>query len=70
MKKAWQIDRELRLNAVPLDRRVHASQWYTSETDFPTGDDLIAMFWGAREPGSGGPEIPYVGMVQAMHNRG
>lgn len=70
MKKAWQIDRELRLSAVPLDRRVHASQWYTSETVFPTGDDLIAMFWGARVPGSGAPEIPYVEMVQSMHNRG
>jgi ADP-ribosylglycohydrolase len=70
MKKAWQIDRELRLSAVPLDRRVHASQWYDSSTVFPTGDDLIALFWNARVPGSGAPEIPYVEMVQSMHNRG
>ena len=70
MKKAWQIDRELRLGAVPLDRRVHASQWYDSNTVFPAGDDLIALFWNARVPGSGAPEIPYVEMVQSMHNRG
>lgn len=70
MKKAWQIDRELRLSAVPLDRRVNASQWYNSSTIFPSGDDLIAMFWYSRVPGSSAPEIPYVEMVQSMDNRG
>jgi ADP-ribosylglycohydrolase len=70
MKKAWQTDRELRLSAVPLDRRVHGSQWYDSSTVFPTGDDLIAMFWFSRVPGSGAPEVPYVEMVQSMDNRG
>jgi ADP-ribosylglycohydrolase len=68
--KAWEIDRRLRLSAVPLDRRKAGSQWYTSETTFPTGDDLIALFWEARVPGSGAPEIPYVEMVEAMANRG
>jgi ADP-ribosylglycohydrolase len=68
--KAWQIDRQLRLSAAPLDRRKAASQWYNSETVFPTGDDLIALFWEARVPGSGAPEIPYVEMVEAMANRG
>jgi len=58
--KAWQIDRQLRLAAAPLDRRVHASQWFSSETVFPTGDDLMMMLWDARVPGSGAPEIPYV----------
>jgi len=67
---AWQIDRNLRLSAVPLDRRTHDSQWYTSETTFPTGDDLIALFWFSSVPGSGAPEIPYVEMVQAMGNKG
>ncbi len=70
MKKAWQIDRELRMAAVPVDRRTHASQWYSSSTVFPTGDDLIAMFWYSRVPGSAAPEIPYVEMVQSMDNRG
>lgn len=69
-RQAWQIDRELRLGAVPLDRRLHASQWYTSATVFPTGDDLVALFWDAKVPGSGAPEIPYVEMVQSMANRG
>ncbi len=67
---AWQIDRHIRLNAVPLDRRTHPSQWYDSQTVFPTGDALIALFWNATVPGSGAPEIPYVEMVQSRHNQG
>jgi ADP-ribosylglycohydrolase len=69
-RRAWQIDRELRLNAVPRDRRIHPSDWYTSETVFPTGDELIRLFWDATVPGSGAPEIPYVEMVESMANQG
>ena len=67
--KAWQIDRQLRLNAIPVDRRVHVSHW-DEMTDFPRGDELIALFWQARVPGSGAPEIPYVEMVQSLANQG
>ncbi len=70
IRRAWEIDRQLRLTAVPLDRRKHDSNWYDSDTEFPTGDELIALFWHANVPGSGAPEIPYVEMVQAMANRG
>lgn len=70
VRQAWEIDRQLRLNAVPVDRRKESSNWYTSETVFPTGDDLIALFWEARVPGSGAPEIPYVEMVESMANKG
>jgi ADP-ribosylglycohydrolase len=69
-KKAWEIDRLLRLRAVPLDRRKHGSNWQVSAGGLPSGDDQIALFWGARVPGSGAPEIPYVEMVQSMGNRG
>ncbi len=68
-RRAWQIDRELRLAAVPLDRRIHPSDWYTSETVFPTGDELIKLFWNATVPGSGAPEIPYVEMVESLGTR-
>src|SRR5512135_3496953 len=70
VKKAWQIDREIRLSAVPLDRRKFPSNWYTSATSFPGGDDLVALFWKATVPGSGAPEIPYVEMVESMANKG
>lgn len=69
-RRAWQIDRELRFSAVPLDRRIHPSDWYTSATSFPTGDDLLLLFWDARVPGSGAPEIPYVEMVESLANQG
>lgn len=69
-RRAWQIDRELRLSAVPLDRRIHPSDWYTSATSFPNGDDLLLLFWDARVPGSGAPEIPYVEMVESLANQG
>lgn len=69
-KKAWQIDRQLRLAAVPVDRRTHPSTWEQMTGGFPSGDDLIALFWDARVPGSGAPEIPYVEMVESMANRG
>ncbi|HVN55509.1 MAG TPA: ADP-ribosylglycohydrolase family protein [Anaerolineaceae bacterium] len=69
-RKAWEIDREIRLNAVPLDRRIHPGTWSETAASFPTGDDLIALFWKAEVPGSGAPEIPYVEMVESMANRG
>jgi hypothetical protein len=68
--KAWEIDRMLRLRAVPMDRRKNRSSWETAAGRRPGGDDLIALFWGAHVPGSGAPEIPYVEMVQAMGNKG
>jgi len=69
-KKAWQRERELRDAAIPMDRRIHGSNWYDSEFSVPYGDDLISMFWQANVPGSGAPEIPYQEMVQAMGNKG
>ncbi len=68
-QKAWQIDRELRLGAIPVDRRTNPSHWEDMAA-FPEGDDLMMLFWDARVPGSGAPEIPYVEMVQSLYNRG
>lgn len=70
MKQAWQMERELRDAAVPLDRRIHASNWYDSSFQVPYGDDLLKMFWFAEVPGSGAPEIPYLEMAQAAFNKG
>jgi ADP-ribosylglycohydrolase len=70
LKKAWQLDREIRVNAVPMDRRLHDSNWYEADFEPPYGDDLISLFWESKVPGSGAPEIPYLEMVQAMGNKG
>ncbi len=69
-KKAWEMDREIRVNAVPLDRRIHDSNWYEAGFEAPYGDNLIALFWDSKVPGSGAPEVPYVEMTQALGNKG
>jgi ADP-ribosylglycohydrolase len=70
MKKAWQIDRELRESAIPIDRRIQSSNWYEAGFEVPYGDALIDLFWSSKVPGSSAPEITYVSMVQAMGNKG
>lgn len=69
-QKAWQIDRQMRLSAVPLDRRTHESNWFPADFEPPCGDDLIAMFWDSKVPGSGAPECAYLEMVESMANKG
>ncbi len=70
MKKAWELELVLRKSAIPLDRRIHDSNWYESDFQVPYGDKLLQMFWDSKVPGSGAPEIPYQSMVQAHGNRG
>jgi len=70
MKKAWEMERDLRTSAIPVDRRTHDSNWYDSDFQTPYGDELIQLFWDSKVPGSSAPEIPYLSMVQAMGNRG
>jgi ADP-ribosylglycohydrolase len=71
MKTAWQLERDLRTKAVPVDRRIHPSRYKEAFVGrAPTGDDLIRLFWESRVPGSQAPEIPYQEMVQAQGNRG
>jgi len=73
MKKAWQIERELRVAAVPVDRRVNQSHYNDEEAAFntiPAGDDLLRLFWESKVPGSYAPEIPYLEMVQAAYTKG
>ena len=69
-KKAWEIERDLRERAVPVDRRKESSEWYAPDFEPPHGDGLINLFWHSLVPGSRAPEIPYVSMVQAKGNLG
>src|SRR5665648_498798 len=71
MKKlAWELEKEYRDAAIPFDRRIHESNWYAFDTEFPSGDELIRKFWFSNVPGSGAPEIPYQEMAQAQYNKG
>ena len=69
-QKAWQFERELRDTAVPVDRRKEASQWMTSEDEFPHGDELLRWNWNVKVPGSLAPDVFINGMVQAWGNQG
>jgi ADP-ribosylglycohydrolase len=68
--KAWEMEREIRDNAVPKDRRKNESHWYKSDMTIPYGDELIKKFWKSNVPGSLAPEIPYLEMTQALSNQG
>ncbi len=69
-KQAWQLEREMRETAVPVDRRKEASQWIKSDAEFPHGDDLLRWFWNVRVPGSLAPDVFFQGMVQDWANQG
>ena len=56
--------------AIPVDRRVNDSDWYTSDMEIPYGDELIRKFWYSKVPGSRAPEVPYQEMAQAQYNKG
>lgn len=69
VKKAWQIEREHRLTAVPVDRRKEEAHWDHVE-DFPHGDGLLRWNWNVRVPGSQAIDRFYVAMVQDWANQG
>lgn len=68
--QAWQLEKELRDAAVPVDRRTHESEWYTSDMEVPYGDALMKKFWFSQVPGSRAPEVPYQEMAQAQYTKG
>lgn len=70
VKKAWILERELRDNAIPFDRRLHQSNWYEAGFEVPSGDALIKLFWESKVPGSSAPEIAYLSMAQSLDNQG
>jgi ADP-ribosylglycohydrolase len=70
MKKAWQLDREMRISAVPVDRRTVNLNYMENVNVFQDEDTLFRTLWGSSVPGSGAPEVAYISMVQSMHNKG
>ncbi|MDO9546722.1 MAG: ADP-ribosylglycohydrolase family protein [Pelolinea sp.] len=70
MKKAWELERELRINAIPMDRRIHGSGWFDLGVLIQANDMLLKMFWEEHVPGSGAVEHAYMEMIQAQENKG
>jgi len=68
-KQAWQLEREFREAAVPVDRRVTPSSWVEG-FEFPHGDALLRWMWNVRVPGSLAPDVFFHGMVQDWANQG
>lgn len=68
-KAAWQLEREMRQAAVPVDRRKTASQW-DHAIEFPHGDGLLRWYWNLQVPGSLAPDVFFQGMVQDWGNQG
>ena len=68
-KKAWQLEKEYREAAVPVDRRKEAAHW-EHVGDFPHGDGLLRWNWNVRVPGSLAPDLFFISMVQDWANQG
>ncbi|MEN6570828.1 MAG: ADP-ribosylglycohydrolase family protein [Anaerolineaceae bacterium] len=68
-KPAWQMDREMREASIPVDRRNEASHW-TSDMEFPHGDELLRWNWNVAVPGSLAPDVFFQSMVQDWGNQG
>ncbi len=69
VKKAWQLEREYRDSAIPVDRRKEAANW-EHVGDFPHGDGLLRWNWNVRVPGSQAPDAFFISMVQDWANQG
>ncbi|MEN6551005.1 MAG: ADP-ribosylglycohydrolase family protein [Candidatus Cryosericum sp.] len=69
-RKAWELERDMRQSAVPVDRRVNPSSW-SQQTGGSLGqDEMMCMLWRSRVPGSGAPECLYLEAAQSMENQG
>ncbi|MBO4819707.1 MAG: ADP-ribosylglycohydrolase family protein, partial [Firmicutes bacterium] len=70
MKKAWEIARDLFLQAKPIVRQAEEQTWEDSIDASVFYDQNLALEWCSNVPGSGAPEKIMVAAVQAMENRG
>ncbi len=70
MKKAWEIARELFLQAHPIIRPTEEQTWEDNLDVSVFYDQILALDWGSNVPGSGAPEKIMVAAVQALENRG
>lgn len=67
---AWEMERKKREAAVPVDRRVVASEYRNVNSLTACGDELIRAMWDVNVPGSHAPDNFYLGAVQDWGNQG
>lgn len=68
--QAWELERDDRRAAVPLDRRLHPSNWLEQAAPARGQDDIMFMLWESAVPGSGAPECLYQEAAQSLENQG
>ena len=70
MKRAWEMARELFLQARPVVRTAEEQTWEDNLDVSLFYDQNLSMEWNSNVPGSGAPERIMVAAVQALENRG
>lgn len=70
MKKAWEIELEIRKKAKPVVLSEEEQTWDAINKLRQTADQQVMLFWDSRVPGSGAPECLIVAAVQAAGNKG
>lgn len=70
MKKAWEMARELFLQADPIIRSEEEQSWEDNIDVSAFYDQNLSLDWGSNVPGSGAPEQIMVAAVQALENKG
>lgn len=70
MKKAWELEWEIRKNAVPVVLTEEEQTWEAIKSLSAISDQQIRMFWDSRVPGSGAPECLMIAATQAVANKG
>jgi len=68
--KAWEIARDLYVNAVPVVLEEEDQTWTVLKEVSKFYDQLLSIDWASNVPGSGAPEKIMVAAVQALENRG
>lgn len=66
--KAWQIERQMRLEAVPPKNP--RTQGWQQHLHKPSDDNNLLQLWYSEVPASGAPTSLCVGMVQSLANKG
>ena len=70
MKKAWEMNRELFLQAETGSASEEEHTWEDNLDVSVFYDRILALDWGSNVPGSGAPEHIMVADGQALENRG
>ena len=70
MKKAWEIERELTMKAIPRILSPEEQTWETAFDAEKFEEDRVQQLWWSLVPGSGAPEHLIIAAIQSVYNMG